>query len=56
MRQAQPPLLVPAAGTQYPRARVVLLERIGWVSDYWVPAFAGTTPNLVATMPRLKNG
>jgi hypothetical protein len=36
--------VVPAkAGTQYPRAWVVILERVGSVSDYWVPAFAGTT-------------
>jgi len=36
--------VVPAkAGTQYPRTWVVMLERVGSVSDYWVPAFAGTT-------------
>src|SRR5262249_26302727 len=44
--ESPPPLsaVVPAkAGTQYPRALVVAIERFGWVSVYWVPAFAGTT-------------
>ena len=36
--------VVPAkAGTQYPRAIVVMLKYVGSVGDYWVPAFAGTT-------------
>src|SRR5262249_30288303 len=29
------------AGTQYPRACVITIERVGWISGYWVPAFAG---------------
>jgi len=38
------PTVVPTnAGTQYSGACVVTLERICWVSDYWVPAYAGTT-------------
>jgi hypothetical protein len=36
--------VVPAkAGTQYSSAFIILPERISGVSDYWVPAFAGTT-------------
>jgi hypothetical protein len=36
--------VVPAkAGTQYPRAWFVMLERAGPIGGYWVPAIAGTT-------------
>jgi hypothetical protein len=42
-------VVVPAkAGTQYSGAHVVTLERIDWLSVYWVPAFAGTTPRLTS--------
>jgi hypothetical protein len=44
------------AGTQYSGACVLMLERISWLNDYWVPAFAGTTPSILATTLRIWNG
>src|SRR5262245_5939522 len=31
------------SGTRSPRSKCCQAERNGWVGDYWVPAFAGTT-------------